>query len=276
MRYLRNLLLLIATALAASAMATASASADSFPPSPVASPNGDNEQDNWKTVTGLKGYRLSVDKTNGFYENCPAEPATTPPPANYSACRTTVTNPANGDWRFDWYWRNGTSLSEACHNSSMTLHFSFYGKTLIYDADWDSNGQMTRCWWVQPADYLTHPSLQTNLSGQICKHVPSGTFWLRQGIVLEHAPNDNEHWTPTFAALSGYPYYFSQTNTYPHGVGLQTDTMSVGTPTQYQDWGGAPDTTPNDWGMSQRIPPVKIANVLITPSASACTWPGLT
>jgi hypothetical protein len=261
-RHLRNLVLLTAAALAISAMAATSATA-------IVSPNGDTELDNWKQPTNVKGYR-SADGTTGTYEFCPA--VSTAPPSGYYACKATVTTPS-GSSQFNWNYRSpGTSVT--C-GAWMKLHFGVFGQTLIYEADWFNSGAFTRCGTWDPASYTTHPALQTSLSGQICKHVPSGTWWLRQGIVLADRGYGfgDEYWAPTFAAIQGNPWYYALNNHYPYGVGLQTDTMSVGTSAQYQKSDGSPE---NGTGMSQHIPPVKIANVLLTPSATGCPWPGLT
>jgi hypothetical protein len=267
-RYLRNLVLLTAAALAISAMATTSASA-------IVSPNGDQELDNWKSLVSVKGYRLSADGTTATWELCPGLPATTAGGPGNSKCRTTVNESSSeGEGNFWWHFKGVDVLDPVC-TTEMKLHFGSTGKTLIYDAEWWAGGFDFCRQWFEPASYASDPSLQANVSGQICKHVPSGTFWLRQGIVLNATwPGVADLiWNPTFAAINGYPYHFSPTNTYPYGIGLQTDTMSVGTPTQYQEQDGSPS---DGSGKRQHIPPVKIANLLLTPAATACPWPGLT
>jgi hypothetical protein len=259
MRKVRKLVLSIVTALTIFTLTAASASA-------VVSPNGDTEQDNWKAISNVKAFNYG----NNTWSGCSV---TLPAPAYCKRSSGEFT------WHNRWIQSPGNVRNYPCVGASMTINLGGSGNTLISSADWTFDPyleQSSYCWAYEPYDYTTNPAQQAALSGSICKHVPTGTFWLSQGIVVgdRTPPGPILYWQPTFARLTGNPYYFSATGSYPVGTGLQTAHLAVGSSTSYQAMGGAPaSSTPGESSQYFEFP---FHNVLLTPSTTACGWSGLT
>jgi hypothetical protein len=258
MRSMKRLALLTIAALAMAAMMATTASA-------VPSPNGDSEQDNWKRVT-VKAYSPAINN----WANCPGNTYPSHPVCKKDSgsftWHTQITD-GSGNGTIDW----------DCRNAALTVNVAFDGTTLIGDATpWYNPGYYSDfCSRYYPLSYASAPAEQAALTGQICKHVPTGTFYIGQGLVTKGhlSVNPTLYWN-SFARLTGNPYYFSPTNTYPLGTGLQTARLAVGSPTAYQTRDGAPGTLASS-GTRQYFE-FPFHNTLLTPNTTPCSWAGLT
>jgi hypothetical protein len=259
MRKARKLVLLIVAALAATAAMAAPASA-------VPSPNGDYEQDNWKRVS-VKAFHVG----NNNWQTCPATTYITNPEmwckkdSGSFTWRTQITD-GTGNGTIDWN----------CIGAALRFHLAADGTTLIGNGTpWYNPGYYSDfCSRYYPVSYATAPEEQTALTGQICKHIPTGTFYIGQGLVTKGrlAATSTLYWN-SFARLTGNPYYFSPTGTYPLGTGLQTAHLAVGSPTAYQTMDGAPGTLASGVRQYFEFP---FHNTLLTPNTTPCGWAGLT
>jgi len=240
-------MLLVGAMLAIGAMTAASAAA-------VVSPNGDSELDNWKRVS-VKGF----DYTDNSWKLCGADVV---------KASTWCQIKGSGNW--EWQFRSALAPpdTDICRLQKMLYHLTGDGRTMLADAEWTwfEFENPFRCKEMRPVSYAFRPAEQPYFSGEICKHTPSGQFYLNQGFLIAPRPGvqkSGEIWSPSFGLLTGGPYL---------STGLQVMRLEYGTTEAFQAQGGSP-TPALGWNQHMGHP---FHNVLLTPNSTPCGWAGLT